>query len=149
MKFKTLEYEVYDFKDDDLWEAYKDDFQSFTLQTFKDCNQTNIRKLRLLLRVRGVWVTKNRNLTVPESLFNTPQEDKPTEWTEFEIKEHMEAGGEFNSGRITYRLNNGKSPSLGFFWDVGSVAEVVKDDKFEVEVVIISSVLVVVRVDLC
>ena len=28
------------------------------------------------------------------------------EWTEFEIKEHMAAGGEFDSGRIKYILNN-------------------------------------------
>ena len=42
MKFKILEYEAYDFKDDELWEAYKEDFNNFTLQTFRDCNQYSI-----------------------------------------------------------------------------------------------------------
>jgi len=31
MQFKTLEYKVYDFKDNELWEAYKEDFQNFIL----------------------------------------------------------------------------------------------------------------------
>ena len=45
-------------------------------------------------------------MTVPKSLFNTLQEDKPTEWTEFKIKEHMSTGGKFNSRQIKYILNN-------------------------------------------
>src|SRR6266516_285391 len=105
VKFKTLEYEVYDFKDDELWEAYKEDFKSFTLPILKSCNPTNTRKLRMLLRANGVWVQKHRNMTVPESLLNTLQEEEPTEWTEFEIKEHMATVGKFNSGRINYMLN--------------------------------------------
>ncbi len=31
VKFKILEYEAYDFKDDKQWEAYKEDFNNFTL----------------------------------------------------------------------------------------------------------------------
>ena len=31
IQFKTLEYEVYDFKDDELQEVYKEDFQNFIL----------------------------------------------------------------------------------------------------------------------
>ena len=45
VQFKTLKYKVYDFKDDELWEAYKEDFQNFTLQIFKNCTQTYIKKL--------------------------------------------------------------------------------------------------------
>jgi hypothetical protein len=106
VKFKLLEYGDCRLVDDDLWEVYQDDFKTFTTQTFKECNQISIRNLRQLLRVRGVWVRKHRNATVPESLFQTLQEDDPTEWTETEIREHMEAGGEFSSGRIQYMLNN-------------------------------------------
>ena len=71
VKFKPLEYDDYNFKDEDLWEAYRDDFKTFTLQTFRNCNQSHIRKLRALLRTNSVWVKKHRILTVPESLFNT------------------------------------------------------------------------------
>ena len=45
IQFKTLKYEVYNFKDDKLQEAYKDDFQNFMLQIFKNCTQTHIKKL--------------------------------------------------------------------------------------------------------
>jgi hypothetical protein len=42
VKYKAQEYDNYDWQDKDLWEAYRDDFKSFTLQTFKDCNQAHI-----------------------------------------------------------------------------------------------------------
>jgi len=31
MKFKILEYEAYNLKDDKLWEVYKEDFQNFII----------------------------------------------------------------------------------------------------------------------
>ena len=48
---------------------------------------------------------------MPEALFNTLQEEEPIEQTEFEIREHLEAGGEFDSGRIKYMLNNSNKSS--------------------------------------
>ena len=54
VKFKTFKYKAYNFKDDELWEQYKEDFQHFTLQIFKDCNQLTIQRLRILLRNNGV-----------------------------------------------------------------------------------------------
>ena len=43
---------------------------------------------------------------MPEALYNTLQEDKPMEWTESKIKDHIATKGEFNLGRITYLLKN-------------------------------------------
>ena len=71
IKFKALEYEDADLKDDDMWEVYKDDFKDFTVEIFRNCNQILIRKLRTILRTNGVWVQKHRDTTVPKSLFNT------------------------------------------------------------------------------
>ena len=34
------------------------------------------------------------------------EEDKPTEWTKFKIKEHITVGGKFDSRQIKYILNN-------------------------------------------
>ena len=42
---------------------------------------------------------------MPTSLHKMLEEDKPTEWTKFEIKEHMTARGKFNSRQIEYILN--------------------------------------------
>ena len=106
VRFKTLEYEDANLKDDELWGLYQDDFKDFTVEIFKNCNQTRVQKLRTILRTNGVWVQKHRNTTVPESLFSTIQEADPTDWTISEINEHMAAGGKFNSGRIEYILKN-------------------------------------------
>jgi hypothetical protein len=100
IRFKLLEYDVLNFRDTDLWEAYKEDFGSFTLTAFKSCNQHLIRYLRLHLRTNGVWVQHQLGTTVPESLFSTTQEEDPIEWTESELRAHLDAFGEFNSVRI-------------------------------------------------
>ena len=106
MQFKTLEYKVYNFKDNELQEAYKDNFQNFTLQIFKNCNQIYIRKLQILLRTNGVWVRKYRNAIVPKLLFNTLQEEKPIEQTKPEIKKYIIAKKKFNLERIDYLFKN-------------------------------------------
>jgi hypothetical protein len=103
--FKVTEYIHYDFQDDELWELYKEDFKDFTIAIFKDCNQPGIRKLRAMLRMYGVWVRKDRRKTVAESLYNTLQEDEPTEWTAQEIEEHLQTVREFKSGRLNYMLS--------------------------------------------
>jgi hypothetical protein len=100
VRFKLLEYDVLNFRDIDLWEAYKEDFGSFTVAVFKSCNQHLIRQLRLRLRTNGVWVQRQTGTTVPESLFSTAQEKEPTEWTESELRSHLDNSGGFNSPRI-------------------------------------------------
>jgi hypothetical protein len=47
-------------------------------------------------------VRKDRRKTVAESLYNTLQEEDPTEWTTQEIEEHIRTTGPFNSAQINY-----------------------------------------------
>ena len=42
VRFKTLEYEDANLKDDELWGLYQDDFKDFTVEIFKNCNQTHV-----------------------------------------------------------------------------------------------------------
>ena len=42
IKYKLLEYKTYNLRDNDLWEVYCDDFNTFTTQTFRECNQAVI-----------------------------------------------------------------------------------------------------------
>ncbi|KAA6408333.1 MAG: hypothetical protein FRX48_08075 [Lasallia pustulata] len=51
-------YEDFDFKDTDLWESFKEDFEDSTEQTFKDASNHEIRRLRTILRKRGAWIQK-------------------------------------------------------------------------------------------
>jgi hypothetical protein len=100
IKFKILEYEHFKFMNDDLWEQYKEDFADFTEAIFKTCNLTNIRNLRTLLRSQGVWVERDRQFHVSQSLYNTLCEEDPTEWTKEEIQEQIRATGPFTSFKL-------------------------------------------------
>ena len=42
IQFKILEYKAYNFKDSKIQEVYKEDFQNFIVEIFKDYNQFNI-----------------------------------------------------------------------------------------------------------
>ena len=54
--YKIEEYSSFNFRDDTLWEAFKDDFEIYTVDSFKDCNQNVTRNLRDFLRHREVWI---------------------------------------------------------------------------------------------
>ncbi len=48
------EYDEVDLRNFNLWEQFKEDFESFTEDTFKSANQTSVRRLRNQLRKYGV-----------------------------------------------------------------------------------------------
>jgi hypothetical protein len=101
LKFKLLEYEYYNFKDDDLWEQFKEDFKAVTEEILKGCSQPTIRKLRTFLRHQGVWIAKDKHITVARSLYNTLHEEDQAQWSKEDILEHIKTNGPFNS----YKLN--------------------------------------------
>ena len=68
VKFKVLEYGHYNFKNDDMWEQYKEDFVDFTEAIFKAYNCIVIYNLWTLLRHQGVWV--NKQVTILQSLYD-------------------------------------------------------------------------------
>jgi len=45
IQYKIMEYGFYDMTDDDLWELYYEDFSTFILEVFKNCNQTTVHNL--------------------------------------------------------------------------------------------------------
>ena len=47
IKYKLKEYDEIGFRNFDLWDQFKEDFKSFTKDTFKSANQTFIQKLRI------------------------------------------------------------------------------------------------------
>ena len=62
--FKINEYTEYNFKDKNLWEVYQEDFNNFTIQTFKDANRSKIRGLKQLLQRNRVWVFNKKSKLV-------------------------------------------------------------------------------------
>jgi len=79
IKFKVLKYGHYKLINDDLWEQYKEDFADFTEATFKACSIIPVRNLRNLLRHQGVWVKKDKQVTITQSLHNTLYKEDQTE----------------------------------------------------------------------
>lgn len=64
MSKRVNEYITYNFKDDLLWEAFKDDFTSVTEEDFKATSPNALRLLRSHLRTYGVWVQWDRKASV-------------------------------------------------------------------------------------
>ena len=96
-------WETYDWKDDDLWESFQDDFKGYTEDDFRLVNNNDVRRLRKFLRKRGVWIEKSRT-TIARSLFNALQEEEPTQWTDADIQEYLLSEGTLDSHRINFRL---------------------------------------------
>ena len=102
VRFKTIEYRTADLQDDNLWEAFNDDFSGFTVEAFKNCYLSDIRRLRLLLRANGVWVLKDTHVTIAQSMHNTLTEQIQSEWPEADVKQYLDSGKKFNSARMQY-----------------------------------------------
>ena len=100
IQFKLLEYGHYKLLNDDLWEQYKEDFADFTEAIFKTCNLAAICNLRTLLRNQGVWVKKDRRVTIAQSLHDTLREEDQTEWTKEQILDHIKTNGLFASFKL-------------------------------------------------
>ncbi len=63
-----------------LSEAFAEDFQLFTKDTFGQCEPEILRDLRDLLRSRGVYVRMGRGISIAKELANVVQNDIP--WPE-------------------------------------------------------------------
>jgi hypothetical protein len=113
INFKILEYQYYDFKDEELWELFKEDFSVFSAAAFKECSQACVHKLCALLRVHSVWVRKGRGIAVSECLEAVLKEDTPSDWTGEEIVEHIRKVGPFNSAVINHILAQGDVKTVG------------------------------------
>ena len=99
---KTIEYRTADLQDDNRWEAFKVDFSGFTVEAFKNCYPSDIRKLRLLLRANGVWVLKDTHVTIAQSMYNTLTEQILSEWPEADVEQYLDSGKKFNSAWMQY-----------------------------------------------
>ena len=103
-------WETYDWKDDDLWESFQDDFKGYTKDDFRLVYNNNVRRLCKFLRKQGVWIEKSKT-TIARSLFNALQEEEPISRTEAEIIAYEEKE-KFASYQISQLINSdfGKKP---------------------------------------
>ncbi|KAI1006918.1 hypothetical protein K3495_g1308 [Podosphaera aphanis] len=104
---KIGEYNRYKFKDDNLWEAFRDDFYNFTAEDFKQATLPVQRALRTHLRTYGVWVKWDRKTTIAKSLYDVITETEPTQWT---IEEVSSSNETFCSNKVVAIANLQTNP---------------------------------------
>jgi hypothetical protein len=68
-----------------MWEQYKKDFVDFTEAIFKTYKLVTIYNLQTLFCNQGVWVKKDKQVIIVQSLYNTLCEEDQMEWTKEEI----------------------------------------------------------------
>ena len=77
IKWTIIYYKEMQQKDYDLWEGFLNNYCSFTLKTFRNCNINTIKNIRKHLRQNGVYIRKSRSIEVTKILFKLLQENKP------------------------------------------------------------------------
>ena len=80
IKWTITYYKEKEWKDYDLWEGFLDDYCSFTLKTFWNCDINTIKDIREHLRQNGVYVRKSCGMEVAKILFKLLQENEPAKW---------------------------------------------------------------------
>ncbi|KAJ6039209.1 hypothetical protein N7460_007241 [Penicillium canescens] len=83
-----------------LWNDFREEFNRWTLDTFKVANRAALKMIRIHLTAHGVWVRVGPGISYAKGLFDCLQEVTQHEWTKEEIEDHLkEQAGNFNSRR--------------------------------------------------
>ena len=69
-----------------LWESFKEDFEGWNIDNFKRADKDLLKKMRNFLLTRGVLVQRKPGVLVAKTLANLAMEEKPSEWTNGEIR---------------------------------------------------------------
>ena len=80
IKWTITYYKEKEWKDYNLQEGFLDDYCSFTLKTFWNCDINTIKDIREHLRQNGVYVRKSCGMEVAKILFKLLQENEPAKW---------------------------------------------------------------------
>ncbi len=117
-------YEKKNLMNDTLWEQFKEDFQEWTEEDFKDdVLNIRLRRLRNVLRKRDVWVLKNNKIIIARSLVNILQEENSTLWIEDEIRACIKLKKFiFNSIKHLLKTDFDRN-SKNYFWQAQSQSE--------------------------
>ena len=84
-------HETEDLTDNDLWLVFQEQFEGFTVESFRKIRTETRSKLRRHLLRRGVYVGKHNNrVTISELLFEVIQREELHQWTDEEIEATIE-----------------------------------------------------------
>lgn len=108
---KIYEHVHENFRDFDLWMVFKEEFEDFTTDVFREMGVGIRTKLRAHLVMRGVYVAKpstKDKYTLSDGLFDLVQEEEQHKWTDEELTDVLN-GEPMNTGSLRKRLNSSKT----------------------------------------
>ena len=77
---------AYDFKNDNFWKIFHDNFENYTEEIFNTINKNDLRLLRSYFKKRNVWMQIKSTISVSKTLINILKKTKSIEWIEKKIK---------------------------------------------------------------
>ncbi|KAJ6050709.1 uncharacterized protein N7446_010818 [Penicillium canescens] len=93
-----------------LWNDFREEFDGWTLDTFKVASKTALKMLRLHLTTHGVWIKVGIGISFAKGLYDCLQETNQHEWTKEDIEAHLkEYPDNFNS---RWNPARGQSPTI-------------------------------------
>ncbi|RKF81035.1 hypothetical protein GcM3_039032, partial [Golovinomyces cichoracearum] len=104
--FRIKEYEDEEYRDEELWEAVKEDFYNFDEKVFERVDRVARNKLRSKLRRWGVWIQAKPEHHTSKALAALIKEDIPTQWIIEEVDYCLKRGTTFEIGCIKALLAN-------------------------------------------
>lgn len=93
----AINYEKQNWHNDSLSEYFADDFRDFTVEDFTNIDTATRRNLRDLLRSRGVFVPKGRNIVIAQALHQVVQDDIP--WPEDDTEKPINQASAMSPGK--------------------------------------------------
>ena len=83
-----------------LWNDFREEFNGWTLDTFKVANRAALKLIRIHLTTHGVWIRVGPGISYAKGLYDCLQEVTQHEWTKEDIEAHLkEQTNNFNSRR--------------------------------------------------
>ncbi|KAJ5743510.1 hypothetical protein N7533_010612 [Penicillium manginii] len=93
-----------------LWNDFREEFNGWTLGTFKVANRAALKMVRIHLTTHGVWIRVGPGISYAKGLYDCLQEITQQEWTKEDIEDHLkERADSFNSRRNPAR---DRSPTI-------------------------------------
>ena len=80
------DWNAYNFKNDNFWKIFFDNFENYTVENFEIVNKNNLRLLRSYFKKRNIWMQIDSKISVNKTLTNILEKTKSTEWTKKKVR---------------------------------------------------------------
>lgn len=97
LQARLHDWKTHEWRDDQLWEYYQEDFEDWTPDHFARASASIRREIKEFLNSKGVFITKPRQEKLHISLYHLVQEKEYHQWTKEEIDHQMARKGHFDS----------------------------------------------------